>query len=201
MTDDCWFIYAISEGDEIVYIGRSTRPDRRSAQHGWGRFNARNVRFAVLCCARNFADASAVEAALIARHTPRFNVAFNGARRPVVRHVKTVRQGPNGPISVTMRLREGMMHPDDARDVWLNGPGTMQERLERMGWELSAAYRTFGSFGAGDAIMKKAQQRREARWAASEARYPAMHADGVRVSESQVYKALGKSGRDVGGKR
>lgn len=179
-----WFIYALSEGDEVVYIGRSTRPERRHAQHKWARFKGRDVQFTVLCCACGVENASAIEARLIAAYNPRLNVAFKDKPTPVVGHVETMRQTPNGPVPVTMRLREGMMHPDEARAVWLNGPGTMQERLDRMGWKLGTAYQMFGSFGLGDALMKRAQKRREERWAASETQY----------------QALGKSNRELGPK-
>lgn len=197
-----WFIYALIVDDEIVYIGRTTQPTARRRQHRWEQRKGCNPELEVMCCSATTADAVATEAMLIAKHAPKFNVAYSPRRRLVVRHVETFRRGIDGPIPVTMRLREGMMHPNDARKVWIDGPGTMQERLARMGWTLTTAYQIFGSCGAGEAVMERARARDDEREAISRARYAAraVQADGVPASASMIFKALGPSGRSIGPK-
>lgn len=176
MPDIPWFIYALTVDDEIVYVGRTMYPNRRRRQHLWEQRKGINPQLEVLCCSATKSDAAATEAMLIAEYTPKFNIAHSSKRRPVVRHVETFRPSLDGPAPVTMRLREGMMHPDDARKVWMEGPGTMQERLARMGWSVSAAYQMFGSYGAGAAMMDMVRAREDEREAAYRARCEAREA-------------------------
>ena len=156
-----WFIYALIVDGDIVYIGRTTQPEIRRRRHLWERQKGLDPTFEVICCSSTTADAAAVETTLIAKHAPKFNVAHSSRRRPTVRLVKTFRPGIDGLVPVTMRLRDGMMHPDEARKVWTDGPGTIQERIARMGWPLATAYQIFGPYGAGDEIMERARNQKK----------------------------------------
>jgi predicted GIY-YIG superfamily endonuclease len=77
-----WFIYALIVDDEIVYIGRTTQPTARRRQHRWEQRKGCNPELEVMCCSATTADAVATEAMLIAKHAPKFNVAYSPRRRP-----------------------------------------------------------------------------------------------------------------------
>lgn len=142
-----WVIYAIMVDDKIDYIGMTRNLERRTHGHKGNRYFDFWLRPVVLHRARTLETAKRVERRLIRKHKPPRNVQHNPDKKGAVTYVDTYRLSPSGvELPVRFRLREGMMHPDEARKIWCDPEDLVNAVvLQSMpGWTLERALSMFG---------------------------------------------------------
>lgn len=140
-----WTIYAVTVGGEIQYIGHAKKMSARACQHRGDRFYGVDCEMVALDYAKSKTGAVRTEARLIRRHKPKFNVQLNGPREYIL--VDTVRANGLGEwLPCRFRLFQGMMHPDEAREIWHRSKrrdaGAVLKRMP--GWTRARASHFFG---------------------------------------------------------
>ena len=141
-----WVIYAIMVDDKIDYIGMTRNLQERTHGHQGNRYWDWSLTPVVLCRARTLETAKRAERRLIRKHKPPRNIQHN-PKKGAFTYVETHRLSPSGvKIPVRFRLREGMMHPDEARKIWCSPEDLINAVALRSmpGWTLERALSMFG---------------------------------------------------------
>lgn len=142
-----WAIYGVYVGGHLEYIGLTVNVAARRAHHKKMRFAGEDFSVRVLRRAETLLEAERIERSLIERRQPPRNIEWRGLGRGKHILVNTVRANWRGDmIPVRLRIRPGMMMPDEARFVWLaGGHGSNAAAIAEMpGWTIERAYHTFG---------------------------------------------------------
>lgn len=140
-----WTVYAIEVEGRYEYIGIAKDTYHRTHEHKAGIFHGVDFRMVPLETARTKPSARKKEARLIRKHRPPKNIQHMGSRP--YQTVKALKYTSGGWIEWNFRLHPGVMHPDQAREIWhrskLLKSGAVLKRMP--GWTLPKASFMFGA--------------------------------------------------------